>query len=160
MSANKQNHLQSSKLKEQISKQISVFIEEGHVFYSNLIKNLEEKYLKFTIDYFIDLNFFERLINKHLDKADTIIKTKEIKIGLICVNRCLISIGDLYRYKEMIFNNSSLAASTSLVISTNSNPSELSAKNDTSFQRDYSEARSYYLKAMAVAPKSSRVNKH
>ena len=143
------------KLKEQISKQISAYIDEGHLFFSNIIKNLEEKYLKFSIQHLIDLNYFERLINKKLSQSDTTIKTKDIKIALICANRCLISIGDLCRYKEMIFNSSSLSASA---LSKENQPSDFNAKNDASYQRDYSTARSYYLKAAAVAPKSSRVN--
>lgn len=62
----------------------------------------------------------------------TIIKTKDMKYALMAINRFLICLGDLERYREMIF------------------PSQ------SQLQRDYSTARSYYLRAMCLAPKSSR----
>lgn len=61
----------------------------------------------------------------------TLIKTKDMKYALMFINRLLICLGDLERYREMIF------------------PSQTN-------QRDYSMARFYYLKAMCLAPKSSR----
>ena len=154
-------------LKEQISKQLSAYLEEGYTFYAGLITSLENKYLKFTIDHFIDLNYYERMLGKRLDQSDTTIKTKDMKIALICINRCLISIGDLARYKEMIFNTSSLSSSLNSASSSSSMSgmetntqvqSDYNAKILMTQQRDYSNARYYYLRAMAVAPKSSRVN--
>ena len=153
-------------LKEQISKQLSAYLEEGYTFYAGLITSLENKYLKFTIDHFIDLNYYERMLGKRLDQSDTTIKTKDMKIALICINRCLISIGDLARYKEMIFNTSSLSSSLNSTSSSSMSGMETNTQVQSDYnakilmtqQRDYFNARYYYLRAMAVAPKSSRVN--
>ena len=58
-----------------------------------------------------------------------------MKYALTTINRCWISMGDLERYRE----------------------SHLSAtERISSHHRDYSQSRNFYLKAMALAPKSSR----
>ena len=79
----------------------------------------------------VDLNNSNNLksIQKSLEK-DMTIRTKNMKLTLMCINRCWIALGDLARYDQMIFSNIG--------------------------QRDYSLARSYYLKAMAIVPKSPR----
>ena len=90
------------------------------------------------------MNYVERLLPKKYSQYDTRIKTKDMKFAILCINRCLISMGDLARYKEMIFSS----ASNSL--------NEINAATDSANIRDYSLARNYYIKAMILAPKSSR----
>ena len=120
------------------------YIEEGFRFYNHLIDLFETKTLKFKISWLIDLNNQEHLLNlsknnKDIKQINTTIKSKDMKYALICINRSLISLGDLARYKEMIFGSSS----------------SLNSSNENN-QRDYSVARSYYLKAMSITPKNSR----
>lgn len=68
--------------------------------------------------------------------------------------------GDLARYEEMIFATSSSAPTFSMVSSESPSSSNCSSVDSTmskgTIQRDYSLARYYYLKAMSLAPKSSR----
>ena len=83
-----------------------------------------------------------------------------MNLCLMCINRCLIAMGDLARYEEMIFSTS-LSAAPHLTTSSNSPSSSNCSSVDSSLknnpiQRDYSIARIYYLKAMSLAPKSSR----
>ncbi len=135
----------NKKRNEDINNILMNYIEEGFRFYNHLIELFETKILKFKICWLIDLNNQEHLLNlsknnnKDLIKQiNTTIKSKDMKYALVCINRSLISLGDLARYKEMIFGSSFL------------NPS------NENTQRDYSLARSYYLKAMSITPKNSR----
>lgn len=117
-----------------LSKCIKDNIDQGVLFYSNLISSLEKKYLNFESNFFIDLNYYDKalkVIDKKGNSLNTQIRTKDAKYCLMAFNRIYIYLGDLERYREMIF------------------PSQQN-------QRDYSLARYYYLKAIPFAPKISR----
>ncbi|RNA08050.1 telomerase-binding EST1A isoform X1 [Brachionus plicatilis] len=116
-----------------LSKCIKDYIDQGIAFYSNLMSNLEKKYFNFESSLFVDLNYYDRTL-KFIDKtknSNTQIRSKDAKYCLMAFNRIYIYLGDLERYREMIF------------------PSQPN-------QRDYSLARHYYLKAIPFAPKVSR----
>ena len=99
----------------QIKSYLDFYINEGFEFYDHLIKELERTY-GFDKSLYLDLN---QLKPNSASKA--------VKLAILCVNRCLICLGDLARYRES-FNE----------------------------MKDYGVARSYYLKAMYLAPKCSR----
>ncbi|CAF0768507.1 unnamed protein product [Brachionus calyciflorus] len=119
--------------REQLAKCLNAYIDEGVTFYKNLVNSLEKKFLKFNSDLYIDLNYYDKTL-KIIDTSksfNTQIRTKDAKYCLLAINRILIYVGDLERYREMIF------------------PSQPN-------QRDYSQARFYYLKSICFAPKISR----
>lgn len=131
-------------LRDQLLQYLNQLVNEGVEFYTNLIGRLETVYLKFKCEHYMDVNDYERckiLLGTNPDdrtiNLDVTIRTKDAKYALMCANRCYISLGDLERYREMIF------------------PSMPSSSANIN-QRDYSHARSYYLKAMCLAPKSPR----
>lgn len=132
-------HTSTSTNKDQLLASLNTLITEGFTFYQKLIAQIELKFLKFKHDHFIDVNYFDRcqamLKSSSSSSGVTLnpsIRSKEAKYALMCVQRSIICLGDLERYREMIFGSAGLQ------------------------QRDYSQARLYYLKAMALAPKSSR----
>lgn len=117
--------------------QLNTLINEGFNFYETLIGELERKYLKLKHDHYIAVNYYDRcqgIISQQQESAiNPVIRSKEAKYALMTVQRSLISLGDLERYRELLFGGSALNQ-----------------------MRDYSQARVYYLKAMFLAPKSSR----
>lgn len=141
-----------SQARELLGKQLGSILNQAMQFYSQLVDNLEHKYLRFHAVHYVDLNYYGRCVQ--ILSADpnintiTTITNKEAKYALTAINRVWISMGDLERYREMIFPSIN---SSSVENNTNQENSI-----DVSLLRDYSIARSYYIKAMALAPKSSR----
>jgi hypothetical protein len=124
-------------LNDEINKCLNGYLDEGFLFFGDLIEQLEIRFLKFKVNTLFTLNNHEYLLSHSENfggKIDTCIKTKDMKFALMCAHRSLISLGDLARYKEMIFGTS--------VNSTTHN----SIPSNLNIQRDYSLARSYYLK--------------
>ena len=109
------NTLNDANYSHQLKQFCDFYINEGIEFYENFIIKIEEAY-GFDKSLYLDLN-----------KVKPVTVNKNIKLALLCVNRCLICLGDLARYKEL-FNE----------------------------MKDYCLARSYYLKALYLAPKCSR----
>jgi protein SMG6 len=109
------NTLKDGSYSAQLKKFSDSYINEGFEFYESFIKKIEETY-NFDKNLYLDLN-----------KVKPTTTVKNVKLALLCINRCLICLGDLSRYREL-FNEI----------------------------KDYSLARSYYLKAMYIAPKCSR----
>lgn len=139
------NSLKSLDRNQELFKQIGTvlkeYLDDGMRFYADFVEKLENKYLKFNTQDLVDLNLNNNLVA--IQKSFLVnmsMRSKNMKLALMFINRCWISQGDLARYEELIFV-------TSLV---NLSPSQ----NIT--QRDYSIARMFYLKAKCVAPKSSR----
>lgn len=97
----------------QLKKHLETLIKEGFEFYEAFISRLEERFQ----------------FNRHTI-ATTEIRSKNTKLAALCLHRCLICMGDLARYREMLLTENA--------------------------SKDYSEARAFYQHAMQVAPKSSR----
>jgi hypothetical protein len=130
-------------IKTKLGEYLSSVLNEGVEFYSNFVDSIEKKFLKFRASHYVDINYYDRCLQVFINNSEsnlnliTTIQSKEMKYALTLINRCWISLGDLERYREIIplRNEDSQATKTS---------------------SDYSISRSYYLKAIALAPKSSR----
>lgn len=132
---------QSNNPQQKLTSLLRAYLSDGFQFYSQLVEKLEKRYLRFRILDLVDLHLKSgpHAIKKALT-VDMGIKSKNMKLAIMCINRCWISQGDLARYEEMIFANSSSSSS----------------QQGTQQPRDFSMARMYYLQAKAIAPKSSR----
>lgn len=117
-------------------------ITEGVDFYTKLIRDIETSFLNFTHEQYIDVNYFDRcqkiirkmLADNRAPELKPTIKSKHASFALMILQRSLISIGDLERYREMFYGGEEIARHL----------------------RNYSEARDNYRKAMFVAPKNPR----
>lgn len=98
---------------------MSNYLKDGLEFYENFIQQLQLQF-KLVKNDFISLIVMRPQTND-----------KNQKLALMCIHRCLICLGDLARYKEMIID--SLESS-----------------------KNYIQARTFYIEAMHLAPKSSR----
>jgi protein SMG6 len=127
LASNSKADLDSSR---KITITLEKIIEEGISFYSKIIERIEIVYLKFSVDDML-ASSSALICNPDAEKRFRI-KNREMNCSLMCINRLLICIGDLCRYKELLFGGLE------------------------PHQRDYSQARTYYLKAQRIAPKSSR----
>lgn len=120
---------------------LNIIIDKGIEFYQKIIRNLEQRYLKFEHQLYIDVNYYERcqkiikaMIKESMGKVTCIrpvFQSRESKYAFMILHRCLICIGDLERYREII----------------------LDERKDQ--QNKFSDARHYYLKALFLVPKSS-----
>ena len=140
----------------ELSTKMNIQLNYWKICYHQIIENLRKEFnyalntlndtsysnqLKKYCDFYINegFEFYEVLIKKieetqnvdknlYLDLNKTKpLSSKNVKLALLGINRCFICLGDLSRYKEM-FND----------------------------MKDYCIARSYYLKAMYLAPKCTR----
>lgn len=95
-------------------------IEPGLKYWEEVIGVLEEKY-KFKIEEFVGSNASARLYNRIVDDR------KFVKLALVSLQKVLIYIGDLARYKELV--------------------------NETN---NFGKAKQFYTKAQQVLPKNGR----
>ena len=140
---------------------LSDIIKTGMDFYADLVARLEDTYLKFRAGELAELNYANtvRCIRLCVLPAtnsggvgggvDMTIRSRSMKLALVCIHRCWISMGDLARYKELLFVADPIGGAANMAVLNGSSAAYQQ-------QRDYSLARQFYLKAMSVAPKQSR----
>ena len=101
------------RLHKSVSIELKNYIQDGNRFYTKFVEKLEEYFLKFKSNDLASLNYVNNCESIRIAcHTDMTIKTKNMKLALMCINRCWIAMGDLSRYEELIFATTSATASS------------------------------------------------
>ncbi len=100
-------HQQAQPQLAQTASAIRQYLEDGSRFYSHLVDRIEKEFLQFSSEALADLNLNNGFASvQHSFRSDMTVRSRTMKLALMCINRCWVALGDLARYEEMIFASS------------------------------------------------------